>query len=150
MESDPNYFAPILGHKRETVEEFYIDTAGQKYSSRIFAVFFLSKKKYCQPQRDEGGIHPIFLLLHFIIQHVLSNFSNLGTRLQLFVNIETNLKAIYCFVASEAVIFANIGSYSIHKYQCGDNDRRHGPPCYTGKSFRSHWRSGLCCYSFAK
>ena len=45
VESDPNYFAPILGHKRETVEEFYIDTAGQKYSSRILAVFFLSKKK---------------------------------------------------------------------------------------------------------
>ena len=45
MESDPNYFAPILGHKRETVEEFYIDTAGQKYSSRMLAVFFLSKKK---------------------------------------------------------------------------------------------------------
>ena len=45
VESDPNYFAPIVGHKRETVEEFYIDTAGQKYSSRILAVFFLSKKK---------------------------------------------------------------------------------------------------------
>ena len=111
---------------------------------------FWVKKKYCQPQRDEGGIHPIFLLLHFIIQHVLSNFSNLGTRLQLFVNIETNLKAIYCFVASEAVIFANIGSYSIHKYQCRDNDHRHGPACYPGKPFRSHWGSGLCCYSFAK
>ena len=28
VESDTNYFAPIFGHKRETVEQFYLDTAG--------------------------------------------------------------------------------------------------------------------------